>query len=340
MDVVAACRAFVAVSALGSFTIGAEAARIPQSVASRRIAALEQRFGARLFDRSSRAVTLTAFGRDMLPSARRLVDLADTLEFDAARARLRPLRLAVPAICPPRRLARLVAEARTGGLRLDLVAADPDGRANLLRGLEVRAALLPVPPDRGRWQVPLGLAHPPGGSTSGSTSGPTGDDDGPVFLAGLRPGRLRRVGNQPRIWIQPEDDVPHVRDRMIRLAQAVGLAPVQVAAATGLVTALADVLSGDGGELLLCSAAQAQDLGLRWQPVGEEAFARGYDVAAGLGDDARRLRDHLPDAALRACLGAPADQSAAAAPNAPADHTATAGPAGTAEMGRPAEMGW
>ncbi|MFV2017246.1 LysR family transcriptional regulator [Micromonospora sp. LOL_023] len=296
---VAACRAFVAVGAHGSFTIGAAAARIPQSVASRRIAALEQHFGARLFDRSSRIVTLTAYGRDVLPSARRLVDFADTLEHDAAQARLRPLRLAVPAICPPRRLARLVADARTDGLQLDLVPADPAERADSVRGLEVRAALLAVAPDSSRWRVPLGLA--------GSLDGSAGDATAPLFLAALRPGRLRRDTVRHRIWIQPEDDVPHVRDRMVRLAQAVGLAPAQVGIASGLVAALADVFGDGGGDLLLCSASQAGDLGLRWRPVGEQLFARGYDVAAGLAEDTRRLRD-LPDAAVRACLGAPVDE--------------------------------
>jgi DNA-binding transcriptional LysR family regulator len=46
MDTLAACRAFVSVSDAGSFTIGAAAAQIPQSVASRRVAALEQEPGA------------------------------------------------------------------------------------------------------------------------------------------------------------------------------------------------------------------------------------------------------------------------------------------------------
>jgi DNA-binding transcriptional LysR family regulator len=96
VDLVEACRAFVAVSAHGSFTKGATAARIPQPVASRRIAALERQLGARLLDRSSRSVTLTPFGREMLPSARRLVELAETFRHDAERAKLRPFRLAVP----------------------------------------------------------------------------------------------------------------------------------------------------------------------------------------------------------------------------------------------------
>jgi DNA-binding transcriptional LysR family regulator len=62
---------------------------VPQSVASRRVAALEEHFGQPLFDRSARRAVLTAFGRDMLAPAKRLVQLADALEFHAQEAKLR-----------------------------------------------------------------------------------------------------------------------------------------------------------------------------------------------------------------------------------------------------------
>jgi DNA-binding transcriptional LysR family regulator len=146
----------VAVSGQGSFTLGAAAARIPQSVASRRVAALEPHFGAMLFDRSSRSVTLTSFGRDMLPSARRLVELAEAMRHDAERAKRRPFRLAVPAVCGPHRLARLVTDARRSGMHLDLHEADPGERTELARTLTVRAAIVPVPADDAPWRMALG----------------------------------------------------------------------------------------------------------------------------------------------------------------------------------------
>src|ERR1700753_3756051 len=115
MDLVAACRVFVLVGERGSFTLGAAAARVPQSVASRRIAALEKHFGARLFDRSTRRgagargggergrpprrAAFTTFGRHMLPSAKRLIELAETMDYNAEQARLRPLSVAVPETC-------------------------------------------------------------------------------------------------------------------------------------------------------------------------------------------------------------------------------------------------
>jgi phytoene dehydrogenase-like protein len=66
MDLLGACTAFVHVSDRGSFTHGAAAARIPQPVASRRIAALEKHLGAPLFDRTTRSPTLTQFGHAVL----------------------------------------------------------------------------------------------------------------------------------------------------------------------------------------------------------------------------------------------------------------------------------
>ncbi|MFF3567441.1 LysR family transcriptional regulator [Nocardia jiangxiensis] len=288
MDIVAACRAFVSVSSHGSFTAGAAAARIPQSVASRRIAALEQHFGARLLDRTSRTAALTAFGRDMLPSARRLVELAEAMQDEAERARSRPFRMAVPAVCGPLPLARLVADGTACGLTLDLHPADPRERAELARTQEVRAALIAVPADRAVWRIPLGLAE---------TGGPHST---PIYLETLRAGRADRDSRRRRVWIQPEDDVPHIRDRIIRLRDSLGLQPVQVVVGPALVTAAAAVLASD--DLLLCSPTQATELGLNWRPIGELDPARGYDITAAHPEDADRIAT-LPHRGIARCLG-------------------------------------
>ncbi|MET8846323.1 LysR family transcriptional regulator [Amycolatopsis sp. NPDC004625] len=286
MDLVGGCRAFVSVSETGSFTAGAALAHIPQPVASRRIAALERHFGERLFDRSTRRARLTPFGREVLPSARRLVQLAEELEHDAKRARLRPIRVAVPSTCGVRELAELAAEARALEIHLEFRTAGPGERAELVRTSEVRAALTAVPAEEGVWSVPLGLAGvaPPPGRA--------------VFLETLRTGRS--AGGRRRVWIQPEDDVPHVRDRVLRVRDAVGLPPAQVQVAASLTTAAAEVFAT--ADLLLCSAAQAGELGLRWSGIGEVELARGFAVAAASGEDTDRLRTTLRDAVGR-CLG-------------------------------------
>ncbi|WP_343040734.1 LysR family transcriptional regulator [Streptomyces typhae] len=288
MDLVGACRAFVSVSERGSFTVGAAAARMSQSVASRRVAALEERFGEPLFERTSRRAVLTPFGRDLLPTARQLVRAADVLLHEAEAVRHKPWRFAVPGVCSTAALARLVADARHQGVTLDLRVEGPARRRELLDAQQVRAALLAVPADEAAWSVPLGLA--------------TAEDPGVqrVYVETLR---LRRGSPGParRIWIQPEDDVPHIRDPLTRLRDALGLRPAQLVAAEQLTTAAAEVLCGD--DLLLCSAAQAAELGLTWRPVGELALGRGYAVEAAADGNPRHVRVRL-GAAVARCLGA------------------------------------
>lgn len=286
MDLVGACRAFVSVSERGSFTVGAAAARMSQPVASRRIAALEERFGEQLFERTSRRAVLTPFGRDMLPTARQLVLAADVLEHEAATAKRKPWRLAVPGICSTVDLARLVADARAHGVTLELRVGPPPRRLELIHSQQVRAALLPVPPDEATWSVPLGLA---GARDPGVTR---------VYLDTLR---MSRADPEParRIWIQPEDDAPHLRDPLTRLRDALGLRPVQLAVATDLTTAAAEVLCSR--DLLLCSPAQARELSLSWRPLGGITLTRGYALTAA--GDAQQIQARLGDAIAR-CLGA------------------------------------
>ncbi len=295
MNELGAWRVFVSVSERGSFTVGAAAENVPQSVASRRIAALETRLGGRLLDRSSRQASLTSLGRAVLPSAKRLVRLADSIERDAARALTAPFRLLLPAICDVPDLARLAAHGRAVGLPLDVDQADPLERAERVRSREAGAAVVAVAPADARWTVPLGLA---------------GIDDegaGPMLVDSLRLSRRESPSARRRLWVQPEDDVPPVRDRLARARDAAGLAPSQVAAAVTLTAAVAEVLTSR--DLLLCSPRQATSFGLHWRPIGDLLVRRSYGVAAAAYDDATRVTELLGEAIAR-CLGAePAGES-------------------------------
>ncbi|WP_326609712.1 LysR family transcriptional regulator [Streptomyces scopuliridis] len=288
MDLVGACRAFVSVSEHGSFTVGAAEARMSQSVASRRVAALEERFGEQLFERTSRRAVLTPFGRDMLPAARQLVQTAEVLLNEAAAVKRKPWRLAVPGICSTAGLARLVAEARGHGVTLDLRVAAPAERRELIHAQQVRAAVLAVPADEATWSVPLGLA---GAQDPGIKR---------VYVETLRMGRAS-PGPARRIWIQPEDDVPHIRDPLTRLRDAVGLRPAQLVAAADLTTAAAEVLCTR--DLLLCSPAQAGELALNWRPIGEITLSRGFALAAAADGNPQHIEARLGDALAR-LLGA------------------------------------
>jgi DNA-binding transcriptional LysR family regulator len=68
-----ALAAFLHIADAGSFSAAAEALHLSQPAVSKRVAALEQRLGRRLFDRIGRHVALTESGRTLLPYARRVL---------------------------------------------------------------------------------------------------------------------------------------------------------------------------------------------------------------------------------------------------------------------------
>lgn len=65
-------RHFLAVARAGSTLAAAEALKVNQTTVARRIAALEQSLGARLFDRAQSGYKLTELGAELLPAAERL----------------------------------------------------------------------------------------------------------------------------------------------------------------------------------------------------------------------------------------------------------------------------
>ncbi|WP_022904730.1 LysR family transcriptional regulator [Curtobacterium sp. B8] len=292
MDVVAACRVLVEVSERGGVTRAAGALGIAQSVASRRVAALEHHLGAPLLERNARAAVLTPFGRTLVPTARRLVQLADELEVSADRARSDPVSVAVPETCALRDLAVLEATARSAGCHLDLRRENPSRRVELTTTGAVRVALLAVPADAARWHVPLGVA--------GRRA-----TDRPFRIEALRRRRGGRghdddAGN--RLRTGPEDSVAHVRDPLGRAGEVAGLAPSQLPTDTSLTSSLASVL-GDG-DLLLCSEAEATSLGLHWRAIVDLRLVRGYALAAESPQDARRIEAAVADE-LAVALGVP-----------------------------------
>ncbi|GGU94701.1 LysR family transcriptional regulator [Streptomyces albospinus] len=92
-------RYVVAVAETGGFTRAAERCHVVQSALSHQVARLEKELGARLFDRTSRRVRLTAAGEAFVPVARQALQAAERAraEVDAATGEVRG-RLAVGAI--------------------------------------------------------------------------------------------------------------------------------------------------------------------------------------------------------------------------------------------------
>ena len=98
MDRIDAMHAFVAVADLQGFAPAARKLRLSPSGVTRLIAALEDRLGARLLQRTTRSVTLTDAGRRYLERARRILADVEEAESAAEGERTRPSgRLVVSA---------------------------------------------------------------------------------------------------------------------------------------------------------------------------------------------------------------------------------------------------
>ena len=88
-------RAFLHVARIGNFTRAAEQAHMTQAGLSTLVREMERQLGCRLFDRTTRMVSLTAAGRRLLPVVERVVtDLDDVtarlgVEGDVARQTIR-----------------------------------------------------------------------------------------------------------------------------------------------------------------------------------------------------------------------------------------------------------
>lgn len=84
----------------GSFSRAAERAQLPKSTLSRRLAALEERLGEKLLQRSTRRLTLTEFGQNVLEHARAVAAEVDGALALALHRQQRPtgrLRVSMPA---------------------------------------------------------------------------------------------------------------------------------------------------------------------------------------------------------------------------------------------------
>ncbi|MFE0098831.1 LysR family transcriptional regulator [Streptomyces sp. NPDC059009] len=161
-------RYVIAVAETGGFTRAAERCLVVQSALSHQIGKLEKELGARLFERTSRKVRLTAAGEAFLPAARQALEAAERArsEVAAATGEIRG-RLAVGAIATgtavdvPRLMRAyhdrypqvtmrlqhgmseaLVRDVRDGGLDLGLLGVPPSYRGDVGAGLESRTLVV------------------------------------------------------------------------------------------------------------------------------------------------------------------------------------------------------
>src|SRR3954452_1186777 len=99
MDQLQAMRVFVAIADSGSFVGGARSLTLSAPTVTRAVAELETRLGARLFNRTTRSLSLTEAGLRFLDSTRRLLADLKEAERSAAGATVTPsghLRVTAP----------------------------------------------------------------------------------------------------------------------------------------------------------------------------------------------------------------------------------------------------
>jgi LysR family carnitine catabolism transcriptional activator len=144
-------RAFVSIGRLGSFTKAADALHATQPALSAQIRDLEESLGVKLFDRSTRSVTLTQAGEDLLPVVDTVLgDLGSVVARARDVARRNTGRVTVAAL--PSLSATLMPEvvARMRALHPGIAIVIKDALAERIIGLiradEVDLALTSSPP--------------------------------------------------------------------------------------------------------------------------------------------------------------------------------------------------
>jgi DNA-binding transcriptional LysR family regulator len=113
LDRVTGMLVFVRVATHGSFSAAARALNLSQTMATKHVAAIEERLGVKLFHRSTRRLTLTEAGRHYLASCERILPDIDEAESSARADHLEPrgtLRLNVPLAFGVREIAPALAE--------------------------------------------------------------------------------------------------------------------------------------------------------------------------------------------------------------------------------------
>jgi DNA-binding transcriptional LysR family regulator len=117
-------RAFVAVAETGSFTAAAEVVGRSQSAVSQKVLRLEEILQRRVFDRTSRSLSLTRDGEHMLVAARRMLEFNDTVMHELLQPpAVGSLRLGISEDFIPSQLPKLLARFSRlyPGVHLDLM---------------------------------------------------------------------------------------------------------------------------------------------------------------------------------------------------------------------------
>lgn len=280
---------FCAVARCLNFRQAAEQLHMTQPPLSRAIKTLEDKLGARLFERDTQGVALTQAGRTLLPQALHILDLLDaaqtSLQRDAAPARLRlGLTSSVEAGLFRPLLAVLEGqlEAQLGNVRLELTAAPSPRLVASVRKGQLDAALLALPSATFELAVqplarqPMMLALPAGHR-----------------LAKKRKLGLSDIAQESIYWFERARQ-PAFFDHCQAIFRRHGFAPAFLREAPDHHVLLGDVAAGKGMALLADSFRALRLAGVAYRPLAE-----GEELAAGIGLAWREEHGHAALPLLR-----------------------------------------
>ncbi len=137
------------VAQTASFSAAARSYGVTQPALSNGVAKLEEQLGSKLFDRTSRGVTPTAFGAQILPLVERALDHIDAISAEARRltsAETSSIHVGVSPLINPQLIARTYAAVRQLPEPRDLVLREANMK-ELLEGLsrgELDIILIPA----------------------------------------------------------------------------------------------------------------------------------------------------------------------------------------------------
>lgn len=272
MDLVEGLRGFAAVAAEGSFTRGAARCGQPQPVVSRRIAALEDHLGVRLFHRSSRQVEITTDGRRLLAQAESILTQIDVLEHSFnARPRL---VLAVPTDLAP--ASRAAIRRGLPDREVHFLEALPQDREHAVRTGTADLGVVPADAAAAEITIALGIAYHDRGA-------------GPIHALDQLRGSPHDHTAPPRVLaVLPEADVVSLRQALLTASAAVGLRADQVRFLDDEAEAWTQLHQHD--HVVLCTADEAERQRLSWCRLTSDSLARTYQVngTADIGTPLRR----------------------------------------------------
>ncbi|MDI6410175.1 LysR substrate-binding domain-containing protein [Streptomyces albus] len=301
MDLIRHLQCFVAVAEESHFGRAAHRLGMAQPPLSQRIQRLERELGVRLFERSSRRVTITKGGTLLLDEARRLLADAEALTATARR----------------------IQEGHSGLLRAALppdisgesVAAILDGFHTRSSGVELELHELSTAEQLARLAshaLDVGLIHHPC-DVSGLELGPVLRHELGVLLPHDAP--AARLDSVPLTALSgydlilfPRADAPAVHDDLLTTCARHGYTPAAVRHGQGASFTRGLLLSSRAVAFSPRGAHHARDPDLIWRPLSGAPLARRHSAAwpKGRGDAAvRAFADTVTDALGRTAAAGP-----------------------------------